>query len=221
MFILCIEILAHRLRKDEQVKGFEIGGFSHLLEIYADDLTIFLSPCANSLRRVVETLEEFYRISGLKISVTKTKAVWFGQNYNSNVKLCPDLALKWEKTFNLLGINFHNNLERMETNFTTKIESIERLLSCWFYRYITPYGKVTIIKTLALSKLSHVALIVPNPSKQMFKQIENIFFRFIWNNKSEKVSREHAKLPERMGGLNVPDIELFWLSFKFSWLRLL
>ena len=128
LFILSIEILAHRLRKDELVKGFEIGGFSHLLEIYAADLTIFLSPCANSLRRIVETLEEFHRISGLKISVTKTKAVWFGQNYNSNVKLCPDLALKWEKTFNLLGINFHNNLEQMETNFTTKIESIERLL---------------------------------------------------------------------------------------------
>ena len=28
-----------------------------------------------------------------------------------------------------------------------------------------------------------------------------------------------AKLPEKLGGLNVPDIEQFWLSFKFSWLR--
>ena len=41
----------------------------------------------------------------------------------------------------------------------------------------------------------------------------------MWNNKSEKVSREHAKLPEKLGGLNVPDIENFWLSFKFSWFR--
>ena len=53
----------------------------------------------------------------------------------------------------------------------------------------------------------------------MFKQIENIFFKFLWNNKSEKVSREHAKLPEKLGGLNFPDVEIFWLSFKFSWLR--
>ena len=53
----------------------------------------------------------------------------------------------------------------------------------------------------------------------MFKQIETIFYKFIWNNKSEKVSREDTKLPEKMGGLNVPDIEKFWMAFKFSWLR--
>ena len=53
----------------------------------------------------------------------------------------------------------------------------------------------------------------------MFKQIENIFFKFIWNKKSEKIRREDAKLPEKLGGLSVPDIETFWLSFRFSWLR--
>jgi hypothetical protein len=93
------------------------------------------------------------------------------------------------------------------------------MLACWFYRYVTPYGKVTIIRTLALSQLSHIALVIPNPSKQMFKRIETIFFRFLWNNKSEKVCRDDAKLPENLGGLNVPDIEKFWTAFKFSWLR--
>ena len=73
------------------------------------------------------------------------------------------------------------------------------MLGGWFYRYITPYGKVVIIKTLALSKLSDAALVVPSPSKQMLKQIECLFFKFIWSNKSEKVSREHAKLPEKFG----------------------
>ena len=46
-----------------------------------------------------------------------------------------------------------------------------------------------------------------------------MFYKFIWNNKSEKIRREDTKLPEKLGGLNVPDIENFWLSFKFSWLR--
>ena len=43
--------------------------------------------------------------------------------------------------------------------------------------------------------------------------------KFIWSNKSEKIKREDAKLPVNLGGLNVPDIEQFWSSFKFSWLR--
>ena len=219
LFILSIEILAHKLRHDQRVAGFDIGNSTHLLEIYADDMTIFLRPDSNNLRTVVEILDSFYNLSGLKISVSKTKAIWFGVNHNSNLKLCPDISLVWVKTFTLLGINFDNNLEAMENNFWDKIENIEKMLSCWFYRYLTPYGKVTIIRTLALSQLSHIALVIPNPTKQMFKRIESIFFRFLWNNKSEKVCREDAKLPEKLGGLNVPDVEKFWLSFKFSWLR--
>ena len=219
LFIICIEILAHRLRNDQSVKGFQVGNLSHLLEIYADDLTIFLTPSSDILRRVIDILSSFKKISGLKISVGKTKAVWFGKSFNSNQKLCPDLNLKWSKTFTLLGINFENSLEGMEKNFDDKLVKMEKMLSCWFYRYITPYGKVTIIKTLTLSMLSHLPLVIPNPSKNMFKQIESLFFRFIWNNKSEKIRREDAKLPEKLGGLNVPDIENFWLSLKFSWLR--
>ena len=187
--------------------GFEIGNQSHLLEIYADDMTIFLRPDSDNLRTVVEILDSFYNLSGLKISVGKTKAIWFGANYNSNNKLCPDINLVWVKEFILLGINFDNNLDKMENNFWDKIENIEKMLACWFHRYLTPYGKVTIIRTLALSQLSHIALVIPNPSKQMFKRIETIFFRFLWNNKSEKVCRDDAKLPETLGGLNIPDIE--------------
>ena len=219
LFILSIEILAHKLRGDNNVQGFQMDNISHLLDIYADDLSLFLSPKANNLRCVIEILGRFEKLSGLKISVSKTKAVWFGSDFNCNLKLCPDLNLQWVKKFTLLGINFDNNLIGIESNFTEKLESIEKMLASWLYRYLTPYGKVNIIKTLALSKLSHVALIIPNPTKQMFKQIEMIFFKFLWNNKSEKVSRDDAKLPEKFGGLNMPDIEQFWLSFKFSWLR--
>ena len=63
----------------------------------------------------------------------------------------------------------------MESNFTTKLAEIEKILGGWFYRFLTPYGKIVVIKTLALSKLSHLALVVPNPTKQMLKQIECLF----------------------------------------------
>ena len=46
-----------------------------------------------------------------------------------------------------------------------------------------------------------------------------MFFRFIWGNKPDKVSRNHAKLPEKNGGLGMIDLKDFWLSFRFSWFR--
>ena len=103
-------------------------------------------------------LTSFYKLSGLKVSVSKTTAVWFGSKYDSNQKLCPDLNLQWAKTFTLLGIKFDNALQNMSNNFNDKISKIERLLSDWAYRYLTPFGKVTVVKSLGLSKLSHIAL---------------------------------------------------------------
>ena len=219
LFILCIEILAHKLRSDINVVGFKFENIRHLLEIYADDLTIFMEPCSQNLRNVVNILTNFYKLSGLKISVSKTKAIWFGSNHNSNEKLCPDLSLKWVKTFTLLGINFDSNLENMSSNFTDKVDAVEKMLNNWSYRYLTPFGKVTVVKSLGLSKLSHIALVIPNPSKDMIKRIETIFYQFIWNKKSEKVRREDCKLPAKNGGLGMPDISNFWLAFKFSWFR--
>ena len=219
LFILCIEILAHRLRNDPKIKCFSHKNVAHLLEIYADDMTVFLDPKAENLRQAIQVLNSFYMLSGLKISVHKTKAVWFGSKYDSNEKLCPEISLNWVKNFDLLGITFDNNLEKMEENFQSKIQKIESLLGHWSYRYLSPFGKVTVLKTLALSKLSHVALVVPNPSKNFFKKLESIFYKFLWKKGSEKVCRQDTKLPEKLGGLGMPNIEQDWTSFKISWHR--
>ena len=93
--------MGHKLRHDHRVAGFDIGNQAHLLEIYADDMTIFLRSDSDNLRTVVEILDSFYNLSGLKISVGKTKAIWFGANYNSSTKLCPDINLVWVKEFTL------------------------------------------------------------------------------------------------------------------------
>ena len=230
LFILCIEILAHKLRSDVNVEGIELhedregienrdNDIKHLIEIYADDLTAFLKPSSKNLRSVVSILECFFKLSGLKISMQKTKAVWFGSKIGSNEILCPDLELKWVTKFTLLGIEFDNALEQMNKNFNDKIDIIEKMLNNWSFRYLTPFGKVTIVKSLGLSKLSHLALVLPNPTKEMIRRIESLFYKFIWGGKSEKVRREDTKLPVKYGGLGMPDINNFWTAFHFSWFR--
>ena len=219
LFILSIEILTHKMRTNEGVGGIKLGNWSHLMEIYADDVSIFLEPSAQNLRNVINILKDFYKLSGLMISPTKTKAIWFGSEHNSDQVLCHDLGLKWVKNFTLLGINFDSGLENMSSNFEEKIDKVDKMLSNWSYRYLTPFGKVTVIKSLGLSKLSHVALVIPNPTKAMIKRVESIFFKFIWGKGSEKVRREDCKLPVKSGGLGMPDLVHFWTAFKFSWLR--
>ena len=54
---------------------------------------------------------------------------------------------------------------------------------------------------------------------EQIKGLEQLVFKFLWNNKPDKVSRDHSKLRETAGGLGVTDIGSFWSSLKFSWLK--
>ena len=212
-------MLAHKIRTDENIEGFKMNNLTHSLELYADDCSIFMEAKDESLRKTVETLDNFYKISGLKISVSKTKAVWFGIQHNNPPRLCPDLPLDWDNKFRLLGVDFFSNLEGMDCNFLSKMEEIRKVLNCWIYRTLTIYGKIVVVKTLALSKLSHLPLVLPDLNSVQLKQLENIIFSFLWGNKPDKVSRDHSKLSEKAGGLGVIDIKCFWQALKFSWIR--
>ena len=55
----------------EMKKGFEVGGKSLLLEAYADDITIFLTPNEQNLRATLNIFSNFYKMSGLAINIEK------------------------------------------------------------------------------------------------------------------------------------------------------
>ena len=97
-----------------------------ILEMYADDCSIFLSPDEDSLRSTMRCLDLFFRISGLRISISKTKAIWIGAGCNFSHRLCPELQLQWDSEFRLLGIDFDNSLQSMDRNFEVKHKQIKK-----------------------------------------------------------------------------------------------
>ena len=135
------------------------------------------------------------------------------------LKLCENLNLIWTNKFRLLGIDFDSDLAFMDSNFRDKIEEIEKLFKCWLYRNLTPFGKITIIKSLALSKLSHVAMVCPLVDRSLLTKLKSMSFNFLWNGKPDRMKRIEAGLPSEKGGLNMPDIEAFWASLKMTWAR--
>ena len=120
------------------------------------------------------------KISGLKVNFDKTHAVWIGVNKYSTASIKTRWKLSWGKTaFKLLGINFHIELDQMKKiNFKEKIQKIRSLIKLWNRRYLTPLGKITVIKTLLLPILNHLFISIPNPSEHIIKELNNIFFLF-------------------------------------------
>ena len=59
---------------------------------------------------------------------------------------------------------------------------------------------------------------MPNPSFENFKKIENIFFKFLWNGKPDKIKRNVLIGSYDTGGLKMPHIESFCYSLKMTWI---
>ena len=193
--------------------GFKMQTHTHLIDLYADDITLYLGhsqnkiETENNIKNTLEIFAQFHSISGLKLNLDKTSIGWFGQNPNQQ-KLCPELKLTWVKEFRLLGLDLDMNLENLNINYENGIEAIKKLLNKWSYKFLTPYGRITIIKTLALPKITHIATAIPNLDTKLIDDIQKLLFDFLWkktpnNNASYKVAKNDSMIPQRLGGMGM------------------
>ena len=109
------------------------------------------------------------------------------------------------KTHLRLRISFSYNLKLCEQeNFSQKMCGIQKLFNMWSQTDLSLYGKITIAKTLALSKLIFVSACIHTPPHYI--DIPNkLITDFVWNNKKSKIRRDTLIGPKERGGLDLPE----------------
>ena len=93
------------------------------------------------------------------------------------------------------------------------------MIRTWSCRQLTPYGKVIIVKSLLLSKITHILQSLPSPSFEVLKQIDTLFLNFVWSNKPAKFSRSILEAETKDGGLKLHNLATFDQSLKLGWLK--
>ena len=102
-------------------------------------------------------------------------------------------------------------------NYQKASIKIKENIKSWNKRYLTPLGKITVIKTFLISQLNHICLALPNPPTELMKEINTLLFKFLWDNKPHKLKRNHVTLATSKGGLNMINIEQFIESLKITY----
>jgi hypothetical protein len=130
--------------------------------------------------------------NSLNSLVSKTKAVWIGSKINTQHTPCSDTGLQWiTELFTILGIRYTVNLDNMEKlNFHNRLTAIQKEITQRSKRNISPLGKNTVLKSLLLSKFTHLFISLRKPSPQWRQQIIRILHKFVWGSKMEKISRK-------------------------------
>ena len=136
-------------------------------------------------------------------------------------RLPTNINLEWGVTeFGLLGLEYSIYLNEMiEINYNLAISKIKTAITHWNRRFLTPLGKITVIKTFLVSKLNHLFLALPFPNSGKIKQINDLFCSFLWGKGPGKIKREIICQNYKNGGLKMIEISSFIKGLKITWLR--
>ena len=216
LFIICLEILSLKIQYDSLVSGYRIGNTIIKQSYFADDTLFFLSRCEASVRRVVEILNSFGHLSGLFINQEKSLMMEFG--ISPGIPFCPDIPFVRAKKMAYLGLVITWNLIGLEVNITDKLKEVKKIANSWRNRNLSIYGRNVVAKSLMISKIYNVLMVIPNLKIKHIKEFESAIFDFLWGGR-DVVRRKDAMITESHGGLNLPNIQAQITAFKISWFR--
>ena len=206
LFIICLEVLAISIRSDKQIQGILVDDEEIKLEIFADDLTLFLRNQL-SLNPLFNIIQQFTLCSGLEVNYDKTEVILLGNQKNASKYLAVlNTNIKVKKAVKILGIHFtyDRGLWR-KLNFDEILKSIKEKLQFWNWRNLTILGRIQIVKTFVIPIFMYRAGLVC-VNKDVIKEANKIIFQFIWKGK-DKVKRSTLIGDVENGGLKAPHLE--------------
>ena len=215
LFVLSAEIMANKVRQEPGFNGIKILGKELKLSQYADDTNLFCADLA-SVEKILEIVENFGNMAGLKLNRRKTKAIWLGR-WEKN-KSNP-LQLKWlHNPVKILGIyvSYDENGNK-QMNFNLKLQKLQTNLDMWRARDLTLFGRVLIIKSLGLSQLVYSASNLTVP-QEITPIIKTKLFNFLWKNKRDKIKRAGLYQDLGKGGICMTDVETMIKALRLAWI---
>ena len=183
-------------------------------------IRLFFLQNKNSVKMLLEAFHAFSFFSGLKPNKSKCEIAGIRLLKRVNVALCGMECVNLEKdTIKILGIHYsYNQALENDQNFTDQINKIENVLKLWRSRSLNLEGKITVFKSLALSKIIHLALVkaIPNTTVEEVNKIQK---NFIWNNSKPKIKNCILSGSYLDGGLKNVNIKAKIISLQCSWIK--
>ena len=188
--------------KEKEIKGCQ----------YVDDGCSTLNNLAQ-LGPTIDIIDEFGKASGSALNKKKTKGLTKGtltiEIGTSTVSL---KSVKVRGTSvsdspgKSLGIPIGQN-RNLKEFWQTKVGRIEKKLNNWRSHNLSLFGKVYVVKSLALSQILYsVEMICIDES--VVKEISKLIWNFLWEDKVVRFPVEVCQIPRNSGGLNLPSIDI-------------
>ena len=83
LFNIVLGVLATAIREEKQIKGIQIRREEVKLLLFVDGMILYIENPKGSIRKLLELISEFSKVSGYKINTQKSLAFLYINNENS------------------------------------------------------------------------------------------------------------------------------------------
>jgi hypothetical protein len=216
LFVIVIEFMNLYITNTPKLTGITTKNHNHLISQFADDTSFFLLNSKGMLDRLFTQLQNFGRMSGLKLNIGKTEILLLGTSKIEDIPANYRGLVKEE--VQSLGIMISGNLKKTtEMNYDIGKKKMMESLKFWQKKQLSLVGKINIVKNQITSKLVHYMSVLPNPGPEFWKRINKKIFEFLANNKKEKLKRSTLINTWDKVGAQMIDLESQCKALKAVW----
>ncbi|GKA64547.1 RNA-directed DNA polymerase, eukaryota, reverse transcriptase zinc-binding domain protein, partial [Tanacetum coccineum] len=225
LFILVMESLHLSFNRVEEAglfNGIQLNSsinISHLF--YADDAVFVGQWCEKNINTLVHILECFFRASGLRINMSKSKLMGLNVD-NGKIK---EAALKLgcltlKPPFTYLGSTVGGSMSRIQA-WDGVVERVKSRLSKWKVKMLSIGGRLTLLKSV-LGSMAIYQMSIHKAPLGVLRNLESLRSHFFNgcapnNQKASWVNWKNALASKEKGGLGISSLYALNRGLMFKW----
>ena len=98
--------MATAIRAEKEIKGIEIGKEEVKLSLFADDMILYIENTKDTIRKLLELIREYSKVTGYRINTQKSLAFLYTNNENIEREIKETISFTIAmKRIKYLGIN--------------------------------------------------------------------------------------------------------------------
>uniref|UniRef100_A0A670HYM7 Reverse transcriptase domain-containing protein n=1 Tax=Podarcis muralis TaxID=64176 RepID=A0A670HYM7_PODMU len=221
LFISVLEVLLNMIRKDQLVKGIQVGAKQYKLRAFADDLVLTLQQPEASTKRVLELIEIFGQVAGFKLNKQKTKVLEKNLTNEEKDRFQSETGLEIAKKVKYLGVNLTSkNVNLFKDNYEKCWSEVKKDLDIWSRLKLSLLGRIAVIKMNVLPRMLFLFQTLQILDKMdCFKKWQKDISKFVWQGKKPRIKFKILTDAKDRGGFALPDLRLYYESAAFCWLK--